>query len=575
MLRQLYALLWLKYKSFMGKGSASRIITMVVYGAIATGGILAVIASSAGGFYLGTLMEAPGTSTANSGGVENTDLILGLDIAVFVFLFMWLFGLMLELQRQDSIDLRSLLYMPVSLRMAFGLNYLVSLLSIGTIILLPGLMAFALGLVTSHGPIALLLLPGILLFFLMFGAWAFYIRGLVAIIMENKRRRRTFLTLLPIAFVLLGQLPNILLSLGNQRFFAPALKWIEPFLADESIIINLHLLLPPGWLPYGVVQILDGNVFHGLAAFAGLGLFTLWGLSLGYRSTLRYYMEGGDNGNEKGKKKKTKKPTTPKRPLTERGLPGLADDTAALTWASFLSYQRQPNIRMLLLMPIIMGIVFLMIFSNPDIPFTGHSGTWMPFIVLLWPFLNFSTVFTNLFGFDTVGFRGTVLLPTARSKVLLAKNLGLFPFVGAICLIMIAMGALLFEIHPKSAAISLIQVPQLFFLYCIMGNILSIYFPLQVNRNTLRMQGNRAMMFLLNMLSLPLLGILSIPTLICFNADALAEYYGYGALPWGLLLSGIFLGLILLVYRYSLIHTGDLLLVKEQKILLTLMKEQG
>ena len=575
MFQQFKALLWLKYKAFRGKGSTSRIISMVVHLLLAIGALGAFTLSSIVGVYFASRFDAIEEVTAQLLSPQSLVLMGGIDILLILFAFFWFTGLMIELQRQDTFDLRVLMHLPISLPMIFGLNYLVSLINLSTILLLPGMLSFALGLVYFYDAIAILFLPGILLLFLLFGAWSYYLRGLMAILMENKRRR-FLLTALPIFFVLLFQLPQILLRFSDNPTVKTFLDFAATYFQDEQSILQLHLLLPPTWLSYGIVQINEGQVLHGLAAFAGMGLFTFWGLYLGYRSTLRYYRDGGDKGSTKETKAKPKKDTTP---WTSWHLPGFANDTAALAWTAFLSYARQPNIRMLFIMPIVMGLVMLLIFSNPQLDSSDGNGdgpgSWLPLLVLLWPFLNFSSVFTNLFGFDTTGFRGTVLLPTDRSKVILAKNLGLFPLVCSVCAIMVLLGAAIFQTPLKSVAISLLQIPQLFFIYCILGNLMSIYLPFTISRNTLRVQGNRAILFLTNLIALPLLVLLSIPTALCFNADALATHFGYGALPWGFMLSTLFLAACLLAYRSSLRHTGDLLLEREQKILLTLQKEQG
>ncbi len=52
------------------------------------------------------------------------DLLLVWDGLVLAFLFFWLIGLLLELQRSEVLSLDKFLHLPVSLRGAFLINYL-------------------------------------------------------------------------------------------------------------------------------------------------------------------------------------------------------------------------------------------------------------------------------------------------------------------------------------------------------------------------------------------------------------------------------------------------------------------
>ena len=67
------------------------------------------------------------------------------------FLFLWSVGLMAELQRSEPLVLSRFLHLPVSVRGAFLINYVSSLLSLSLIIFLPIMLAFCAALVYVKG----------------------------------------------------------------------------------------------------------------------------------------------------------------------------------------------------------------------------------------------------------------------------------------------------------------------------------------------------------------------------------------------------------------------------------------
>ncbi len=58
----------------------------------------------------------------------------------------------------------------------------------------------------------LLLLPLVFGFFFMVTAWTYCLRGWLAALMVNKRRRRAIIVGVTMAFMLLAQLPNLLIN---------------------------------------------------------------------------------------------------------------------------------------------------------------------------------------------------------------------------------------------------------------------------------------------------------------------------------------------------------------------------
>ncbi len=559
---QFWALLSLKIALIRNTWSMGRFISLVVLLFLFVVGVAAAAASGVGGLYAGRLWLGP---------QEPLLIMLVLDAVVVLFCFLWFWSLAIEIQRADIIDFRKMLFFPVSMRLIFSMNFASSLLSPALVLFLPGLMGLLAGLCTRRGPQMLSAIPLGLAFYLMFAAWAYYVRGKVAILMENKRRRRFILTLLPVGMAILFQLPNLVMhSLRGNEAWAARLKQISPDQA-QAWAHYANMAFPIGWLPYGTWSLLNDEPGPAWLCFIGLTGFAAIGLVLGYRSTLRFYLgELGGRTRRKAVNLKGRMPATGSR------IPFLADDTSAMTTAAFLGYLRHPNIRILLIMPPVMALFFLILFrTGPYAEQWSGGGTWLPAAVLVWPFFNFTMVFFNIFGIDQQGFRGLVLLPAPRYKYILAKNLSLFPFAGGMSLAFVAGGALLVHTPARAVWISMVLALQLYLAYCLIGNFVSLYFPYRIGRDTMRAHGNRPILFLVGLFSAILVAILMLPAAFCMMLDQLAEtFWGIKGAPVGLLAALGLLALTAVAYSFALVHAGDVLLAREQHILAKLVKDR-
>ncbi|MBI3191906.1 MAG: hypothetical protein HYZ36_04505, partial [Pedosphaera parvula] len=411
--RQLWALVVLKAVIFRNTMSTGKALSLVLGGLLLVLGAVFSLGIAGGLFYTSAVLLQP---------FDSIITLLVMDGVVGLFLFLWLWSLLMEVQRSEIIDLRKMLYLPISLHTVFGLNFIVSLFSPTLLFFVPGMIGLVLGLSLRHGAAALwgIVLGGA--FFLMLSAWAYYIRGILAILMENKRRRRLVLTVLPLTFVMLAQLPNVLIHHGvithkrDEQSHPTAEERMRALQTQDEVlgwVVTANAVFPPGWLPMGQWYLLEGEPLRAAACFGGLLLVTAAGLALGYRSTVRYYT-GASRGRVTGAP--VPKAARRTRVLTGRRLPGFADDTASLCYAAFLSYLRHPNIRMLLIMPVCLGLFFLFVYGSEWGEKAGRGGQWLPYFVLLWPFLNFGYILLNVFGIDRESFRAMVLLPAPRHK---------------------------------------------------------------------------------------------------------------------------------------------------------------
>lgn len=563
MLGQCWAIVLLKVTVLRHTWSTGKIISTILMSILILLGILGAVASALGGYYAGRVWL---------GTQEPLISLVALDGIVTVFLFIWFWSLLIEIQRADVIDFKKMMFFPISLRLIFFLNFLTSLLSPALALFIPGLLGLLLGLSAVQGAYVLWGVPLALVFFLMLTAWAYYARGIMSILMENKRRRRLILMILPLCFAVLPQAPNLIVhSLRNNKEASDAMKQVTLEQAERWLYYG-NIAVPVGWMPYGVWSLQNNTPQTAGLCFLGMGGLAMLGLGLGYRSTVRHY-RGETNVR---RVRKIVKQQAPEKPLTARWMPFLDEDTAAMTWAAYLNYARHPNIRMLLIMPPIMAAIILITLKTGVMKDqVGGDTTWLPAALLVWPFFNFSMVFFNFFGIDHAGFRGLLLLPTPRHKYILAKNMALFPFVAGMGLFFVLGGGWILHTPPRVIHISIVQVLEFFLIYCLIGNFISLYFPYRLGRDTMRAQGNRPILLLMGLCSAAFVGLLMLPAMFCLMLDDfVASVWDYRGLPIGLFVSIGLLALTALAYAMALVHAGDLLLYREQRILAALVKDR-
>ncbi len=492
-------------------------------------------------------------------------LLFVLNSAIGIYLFFYVWGILMDLQRADLVDFRKMLLLPISLPMVYLLNFLVSIVSPIMLFAIPALIGLLAGLYPRYGlSVFVVGLPLALLFMVMMSAWAYYLRGRLAIIMENKRRRRMALIILPLCFVALGQLPAVLshaaLQSDSQVFSAETLDAAMPTL------LFINTAIPVFWPAYGLWTFMQGAFIAPAAAAAlGLSLCALLGLRFGYVSTLHHYMGLYHDTQAPRAHKEVPRQHIVTEPLTARRLPMLAEDTSALTLAFYHSFVRHPHIRMLLIMPLCLGLFFLFMYrAGAYNGFLVGDGGWMPMATLVWPFFNFSLFMFNIFGVDAQSFHGMMLLPTPRYKLLLAKNLALAPFVLGMALFFVAAGALLVWASPRTVLLALILAGHLYLFFCAVGNFLSIWFPYGINRDALRLPTWRLRMLLVGMASTVLVAVMITPASLCMLLDrTYAVQSGVGKQYAGVGMGLILLGVSLMAYIYSVIHLGDQFTARE------------
>jgi ABC-2 type transport system permease protein len=531
------------------------------------------------------------------------------------FLMFWLIGLLIELQRTDLLSLDNFMHLPVSPSGAFFINYIGSSMGLSLIVFLPAMIGFAIGLTLSRGIVMLILFPLIAAFFLMVTAVTYQFRGWLAGMMTNPRRRRTIIAVVTLAFILVFQIPNILNTLNpgararqhaeRETFNAftslrneldsgqitrqeyekrlaenwPAFEINRKRESERSYEMTrlVNMAAPPGWLPYGAFAAARGQILPALAAFAGMGLLGIISLRRSYRTTIRLYTGDFDSGRARRMKPKTvpvkssksATGTSAAAAFLEKKLPWVSEHASIISLMSFRSMTRAPEVKMLMLSPLIMLLVFGGMLAGKG----GQSSILLrPLIALgvsmFMLIIGMSGFVGNQFAFDRSGFRAFVLSPAPRREILLGKNLALFPFALLLMAFVIGASQWLNPMRPDHFVAVLLQLIPIYLLFCLAGNLLSILSPITLKPGSghpAPHQGARVFLQLVFILIVPvIIGL----TLIPLGIEALFVAMKWTAgFPVFLLLGMVQAAMVCWLYRVVLARQGSLLGRREKKIL--------
>jgi ABC-2 type transport system permease protein len=508
------------------------------------------------------------------------------DVAVMAFLFIWMIGVLTEIQRSESIDLARLLHLPISLRGVFVVNYLASHLAFSLIIFLPAMLGACVGLLWAKGWIMILLFPLVLSFIFQLTAWTYCLRGWLVALMVNPRRRRSVMVGITMAAVLLGQLPNLYFNVYLRHTGAyshhnatPTVPFTPP--SQNGALDKLppsylkaHNYVPFLWLPKGAMALQNGNPWPAILGTLGACLLGVAGLARAYRSTIRFYQ-----GAEKARPAKASTPPPApydrRKKLLERTIPFVSEETGALALAFFRSLSRAPEARIAMVSNVVI-IVIVMATGISRIPFaTSKLGQVLviPGAVGIVFFGMIQSMF-NLFGADRDGFRALVLLPAKRRHVLLAKNLSLAPMVFGVGLAMLAGVEIIGRLSPFLILAGCLDLVAMFLLLAIAGNYVSIMVPWRINAGTMKPAKLSTLTAVVMFSTHLLFPVTTLPIFLVSGLALIADAW----LGWPVGLVNVALSLVLLaaiafVYRLSLERLGELMESREQKILQVVSQE--
>jgi hypothetical protein len=339
----------------------------------------------------------------------------------------------------------------------------------------------------------------------------------------------------------------------------------------EQTVRLANMILPVGWLPFGVMAAAEGNVAPAILGLMGMTLIGAFSLRRAYRTTIGLYQERFTRGKGRAAPVIASPASAPKprASLLEARLPGLSEPVSAVALAGLRSLVRAPEAKMMLLTPLLMSFIFGSMLwrgrhSIPESirPLVAIAGMVMVLVGVL-------QLMANQFGFDRDGFRVYVLCAAPRRDVLLGKNLAFAPLALGMAAILLFV---LQVVCPMRADHFLAMLPQyvsMFLLFCILTNLLSIYAPVYVAPGSLKPSNPRLTAVLLQLLMIMILFPLTqAATLLPLGTEALLRLLGWTAgAPIYLLLSLVECAAIVVIYHFSLDWLGSLFQAREQRIL--------
>ncbi|MBI1831465.1 MAG: hypothetical protein HYR84_08450 [Planctomycetes bacterium] len=532
------AFLWLRWRLFANQMTRGGIVGQIILllGASSAGllTITLVVTSFLLGFFV--LPDTPPIV-----------LLLVWDGLVLFFLMSWCIGLVAELQRTEALSFEKFLHLPVSLSGVFALNYLSSLVCLTIILVLPPMIGMSIGLMLGKGWLLALQVPLALSFVFMITALSYQFQGWLASLMMDQRRRRTIIVIVTVVFILIFQLPNLVnivqpwktmeddekeqIAKDNAELNrALAAKEITPeqhlkrrqemdqareqrgeetlrWLKDSAWLANM--VLPIGWLPWGAASAMEGNPWPGLLAtllFTLVGIGSLW---RAYRTTLRMYTGEYTAGkatppppvDPAATSAENASPVDPIPYFLEKTIPGISEQAAVIALAGFRSLLRAPEVKMILLSPIIMLVIFggLLFRSGSEIlpqyrPLILYGAMAMTLFTL-------GQVGGNQFGFDRSAFRIYVLSPAPRGDILLGKNLALAPIVAGLTFPVVVLVAIFVPPRIDHLLALPMQWLSMFLIWSMVQNWLSIIAPMPIATGSLKPLSPKFLPMLLHMVA--------------------------------------------------------------------------
>ena len=576
---QLRTIIWLRWRLTRNQWSRGGKLNAVLTIIIAVIGLALSFAGGISGLLAGTFVLSKASPPV---------MLIVWDLIFGVFLFMWLAGIVSEIQRSEIIDISRLLHLPISLRNVFIINYLASHLTFSIILFLPGMLGLSLGLILGGRGFMILMFPLALGVVFMITAWSYCLRGWLVTLMMNKRRRRTIIAGVTFAFILLSQLPYILGNLGevHERHKPKTTGSVqtEQQSPDQSrnrdklvlpnAVLLAHKAVPFLWVGNGAMSLATGNIWPAVMGTAGGFLLGGLGLRRAYRSTIRFY-QGQTAGKKSKRKPKAEKFARKGSNLIERQLPGVPEEAAASALAFFRCLTRAPEVKMMLGTNFVMLLIFgTMIIVKRS---ANIGDNFRPFIAtgaVVFMFLSLSRLMFNLFGFDRGGFRQLVLLPTPRKQILLGKNLAFLPVAMGIGAIFLLLVKLAMGISPVIVIAAGLQLLAAFLLLSMVGNLVSVLVPYRVAAGSLKPTKSSKKTTILIIVSGMFFPMIVAP--IFFPPAMGLLFSGLGwlpAAPVNLFFSAALLALLALFYRLSLGPLGELLQRREKEILQVVTKE--
>lgn len=583
------------YHQLRRQGVFSLIVTLVILGIMLAGGVI--------GFFVALTAGALGLSKAS----PNVVMAI-VDGWLVVYLMFSMFSLLTEMQQENLLSADKLLHLPTSLFEVFLFNFLATLLSFTNLTLGPPILGFFLALVLVHGPSLLVGLPLLATWILLAAAIITLLRGWLASLMATPRGRRTTTVVISLIVMVVFMLPQSAIfyfsrnqqqhhnhrttelqdllkqherqEITNEEFNArfqaiqnrdamPRDRWA----AVMTIVERVNFWFPPGWLALGTRDAIEGKVWPALGASTLFGLLSIGCLRISHRRMHRLVTQGVSDRPWPNGRKTVRRETLPRRNALERQLPWASPAVSAVFWASFQSMLRAPEVKMLMVIPIIMLLMFAGGISRGGDKIPPAAVSAMVVGVLAFSVLSIGQFAQNLFGIDRAGFRAYVLSGVPREQILIGRNLSLGPILTVVVVPVLVAIRLLAPLPWSHLAMGFVGIPLLLLVVSMIGNLLSVLVPFGFKPGTLQPASPFGLVFLVQMIFLWVVMLL-VGLLIGgpLALDMIARETGWlpPAIPLGLILTSLELALVIVLYAVFIRRQGEMLQHRETKILATI-----
>jgi hypothetical protein len=611
--KHLIALIRLRYQLTMNQikkaGKVNYIISIIV--------ISVVLLASGFSFFVGAIGGSFWFQSASANA-----LLVTWNILILLFLVLWMIGLMVELQQTELMSIDKLLHLPISLRGAFFLNYTSSFINTSFILFTPLMLGLAVGMTIAKGWTMLISIPLIFAFLFVVTTLTYQLRGWLSRIMENKRTRGTVIAVITIFFVLMSQVPNLITSgmrgsdkedrkkqqdeyavlLENSTkdilakheageitleekaslvksaseeakkisYEQKSARRKAQFESTMGVVEKVDTYFPPGWVPLGIAKATSRNWIPALLAIIAMIAIGMVSLNMAYRSSMRKYTGVAPRRKQKGASQPKSEDSNKKLEFLFRKIPFVSEYASAVAVAGFRSSIRAPESKMALLMPLIFGMLgcsFLISSSGFNIPTALRP--WVPLGVIMMTMFGVTSLLFNQFGMDRDGFRAFVLSPIPRHDILLGKNLAAAPLALGLCLILICIVQFLLPQGPLAWLSTVVQIPAVYLLYCMFGNLVSVFFPMGIKRGSMQPANPRFLQMLILIFGSMLAPmVLMVPTSFSYGLPMLLEGVFGVSMNWlYLLLSIAQLAVTWFAYAWSLRQLDGILWRREPAIL--------
>ena len=398
-----------------------------------------------------------------------TGILTAWNVVIAMFTFFLLIELLQQVQQTEFVPIERLLHLPVTLEGAFFLNYVSSFNSKNIIVFAPMMIGMAVGMGIARGGLAWLALPLVLAFLFVVTTVCYQIRGWLAQLMKNKRTKSIVSVLIPLFFIAAMFLPRSFDSIKNI-----------------GAMIRHDAIAPTGWLPLDIVNADQGSWISGVLGCGAMTVLGMASLFLAFKTSLKMHRGESGSGNASKSSKQISPTAAWEKKWMFRTLPFTSEAASTVAMFNLRSLARAPEALMALLplvALVVVGVPYLMGLNGLSLP--DWLLPWLPMSVVIATMLGFPAFLFSSFSYDRDGFRAFVLSPIQRKDILLGKNwaVGLLTVISGWILLLILQ--ILAPTGYLAFIANLLQVPITFFLLCVLGNAVSIFFPVGLKRGSM------------------------------------------------------------------------------------------